>query len=77
MAGMNIPPMVMNMLMNSPQAKNNPMAKQLIQILNSGDNAAGEEMAMNLCNTYGVSKEEAIQQAQQWAQGFPGFNGNQ
>lgn len=72
---MNIPPMVMNMLMNSPQAKSNPMAQQLLTILRDGDDKAGEEMAMNLCQTYGCSKEEALKQAQEWAsKAFPGLN---
>lgn len=70
---MNIPPMVLNML--TTQMKDNPMAQQFVQILQSGDNKAGEEMAMNICQSYGVSKEEALQKAHEWAKNaFPGMN---
>lgn len=72
---MNLQQMAMMMLQNNPNIKNNPMAQQALQIIQSGDNAAGEQMAMNLCQTYGVSKEQAIKQAQEWAKGaFPNLN---
>lgn len=71
---MNIPPLVMQLLQNSPQAKNNPMAQQLIQLLNSGDEKGIEQMAKNLCATYNTSEEDAARMAQDWASSF--FGGN-
>lgn len=34
----------------------------------SGDAQKGQEIAMNLCQTYGTSKEEAMNMAASWAQ---------
>lgn len=42
--------------------------KEMLQAVLNNDTKKGEEIAMNLCNTYGVSKEQAIQMSQQWAQ---------
>lgn len=42
--------------------------KEMLQVILNNDSKKGEEIAMNLCNTYGVSKEQGIQMAQQWAQ---------
>lgn len=60
----------MKMIEKNPNIANNPRNQQMIEVLKSGDQAKGEELANNLCESYGVSKEEAMQQAQ----GF--FNGN-
>lgn len=60
----------MKMIEKNPNIANNPRNQQMIEVLKSGDQAKGEELANNLCESYGVSKEDAIKQAQ----GF--FNGN-
>lgn len=53
----------MEMLQNNPQIANSPMGQQLLNVLQTGDSSKGEQLAMNICQTYGLSKEEAIQQA--------------
>lgn len=65
--------MALRMLKGNPNMQNNVIAQQFIKILESGDTAAGEELAMNLCQTNGSTKEDAIKMAQQWANtAFPG-----
>lgn len=50
----------------NPEALNNPRAQSLISIIQSGDAQRGEEAAMNILESMGVSKEEGIQQAMQF-----------
>lgn len=52
-----------SMIKKNPNIANNPQAKEYISILESGDSAKGEEVARNICNTYGVSPEDGIKQA--------------
>lgn len=56
----------MNMIRNNPQIANNPMAQNMLNVIQSGDNRAGEQLANNLCQTYGISREDALKQAQQF-----------
>ena len=49
----------MNMLLN--MALQNSM--EMLRVIQSGDAQKGQEIAMNLCKTYGVSKEEATNMA--------------
>lgn len=46
-----------------PRFAGNPMAKEFMDILQSGDSKRGEQMAANLCQSYGDSKESAFQKA--------------
>jgi hypothetical protein len=55
-----------NMIRNNPNIANNPRNKDLVNVILNGDSARGEQIATNLCNTYGVSKEDGIQQAKQF-----------
>lgn len=55
---------LMNRLLSSnSQVANNPRNKGMIDVIQNGDNTKGEEIARNLCRTYGVTPEEAIQRA--------------
>lgn len=56
----------LNMLKNNPNFQNNPLAENCIQALETGDNQKGEDIANNLCQTYGISKEDAIKQAKKF-----------
>lgn len=47
----------------APSLANNPNARAMIQAVQSGDAEAGERIARNLCQSYGVTPEQAIQQA--------------
>lgn len=55
--------MAMNMIRNNPQIANNPQAQHYIQVLESGDEAKGREIAENICKSYGMTIEQGVQQA--------------
>lgn len=55
--------LAMTMISNNPQIANNPQAKSMIEVIQNGDAERGQQIAENLCNTYGVSKEDAVKQA--------------
>lgn len=44
----------LNLLRQNPEKADTPLGRQLMQILESKDYSAGEQLGKNLCNTYGV-----------------------
>lgn len=52
--------MLLNMAMQNSNIANNPRAQEMLQIIQNGDAQKGQQIAMNLCKTYGVSKEQAV-----------------
>ena len=56
----------MAMINKNPAIQNNPQAQELINVIQNNDSARGEQIATNLCNTYGVTKEQAIAQAKKY-----------
>lgn len=56
----------MNMIRQNPNIVNNPNSQSMLNVIQSGDNEKGEQIARNLCNTYGISPEQAIMQAKQF-----------
>lgn len=50
---------MMNRLRSDPTLSKNPLAQNLFACLQTGDSKKGEEIAMNLCKTYGISPDEA------------------
>lgn len=66
MNGFNPMNFVMQKIMNDPRIRQNPQAQQYLQIIQSGDQQKGEEIARNLCQTYGVTPDQAMQQARQF-----------
>ena len=59
----NVRDMALNILSRNPNIANNPNAQEFINVIRSGDSARGEQIAKNLCATYGVSKDDAIKNA--------------
>lgn len=57
--------MLMQQAMSDPRIANNPQAQNILNILKSGDAVAGEQMARNLCQTYGMDPQQGVAQAQQ------------
>lgn len=49
-----------------PQVANNPNAQSMIGVIRSGDSKRGEQIARNLCDTYGIKPEDAVRQARQF-----------
>lgn len=45
---------------------NKPIMQNMVNAIMTGNQAAGEEIANNLLKSYGVSKEDAIKQAQEF-----------
>lgn len=66
--GMNPQQMLQQMLQRNPQLANNPQAQQYIQVLMSGDAQKGQELARNICGSFGVTPEQGVQQAQNFFQ---------
>lgn len=59
-------PFVKNMverLASDPAMSKNPIAQGLLEAIKSGDQKKGEEIANNLCKIYGLTPQEACQQA--------------
>lgn len=71
---MNIAEKLFNLMMQRPEAKNNPMAQELARLVKAGDKEGIEKMGRNLCQTYNTSEEDAAQMAQDWAMNFVGGN---
>lgn len=62
----NLEQMAMFLLQKNPQIANSPQGQQFMNILKSGDVEAGQKMAKNFCDSYGVKPEDALQQAQNY-----------
>lgn len=56
----------MMLLRQNPNIMNNPQAQHMVSIIQNGDSRQGQQIAENLCKTYGISKEDAVQQAKQF-----------
>ena len=64
------------LLKMNPQVANNPRAMEMLNVIQSGDTQKGERIANNLCQTYGISKEDATKQAENFfLKGFPNMFG--
>lgn len=53
-------------LQTRPDIANTPQGQQFMQILQSGDDAKGQQMAKNICQSYGMSEEDAISKVRQF-----------
>lgn len=53
----------LNLLSQNPNVRANPQMQEMLSVIQSGDSVRGQQIAENLCNTYGVSKENAIANA--------------
>lgn len=56
----------LDLIQRSPGLAANPNARQMIDVIRSGDSARGEQIARNLCDTYGVRPEQALQSARSY-----------
>lgn len=63
----NMQQFALNVLARNPQlqkrAKSNPMLQQGLNAIQNGDVASGEQLARNICNSMGVTPEQATNQA--------------
>lgn len=58
--------LLQKLLENNPNIQNNPQAKEFLEVIRNNDSVRGEQIANNLLQTYGVSKEDALKHAQQF-----------
>lgn len=50
------------MINKNPDIANSPMGKNALEALRNRDSQKGEELANNILQTHGVSREEALQE---------------
>ena len=55
--------MAMNLISQNPNIANNPNAQEFIQVIQNGDSQRGQQIADNLCQSYGISRDEALKNA--------------
>jgi hypothetical protein len=60
---MNMRDMALNLLAQNPNIVNNPNAQEFIQVIQNGDSVKGAQIAQNLCDSYGMSKEDVLRNA--------------
>lgn len=60
---------VNRLLAGNPQLRNNPMAHNALSAIQNGDDATGEQIARNLCESYGITPEAAYAQAMRFFRG--------
>ena len=63
---MNLQQIAMNMIQSNPRVSNTPQAQDYLNVIKSGDNQRGEEIARNMCQSMGVKPEDAYQQARRF-----------
>lgn len=56
---MNMQQIALKMLNANPQILNTPQGQEFARILQSGDVNAGQQMANNLCQTMGITPQQA------------------
>lgn len=53
----------LQMMMKNSNAQNTPMGREFMEILQTGDEQRGIQLANNLCQSYGDSRESAYNKA--------------
>lgn len=56
----------LSMISRNPNIANNPRAQEYIEVIRSGDSVRGQQIANNICNSYGVSPQDATNQAKKF-----------
>lgn len=55
--------MAMNLISQNPNIANNPNAQEFIKVIQNGDSERGQQIADNLCQSYGMTRDEALKSA--------------
>lgn len=58
--------LVQMLLSRNPNVQNNPQSKALLDVIMNNDAERGQQIAENLCKTYGVTKDDAVAQAKKF-----------
>lgn len=51
---------------HSPQFVNNPNARQMLECIKNNDSVGGQKIAENLCESYGLTPQQAVDQARKF-----------
>lgn len=51
------------LIASNPSIQKNPQAQEYLQVIQNGDNRRGEQIANNICQSYGVTPQQALQNA--------------
>lgn len=63
---MKVTDFALRQLEGRPEIANNPLAKEWLEVIKSGDAQRGEEIARNLCSNSGVTVEQALEEARKF-----------
>lgn len=55
--------MAMNLISQNSNIANNPNAQEFIKVIQNGDSERGQQIADNLCQSYGMTRDEALKSA--------------
>lgn len=69
----NIYDFALNLMRNNPQVAETPMGKNFMNALQNRDTAQGEELANNILQSQGMTKDSALNDIQSRVPGFPFF----
>lgn len=58
--------MAIDQLAKRPDLQGNPVAQEWLRVIREGDAVHGEEIARNLCASYGVTVEQAMEQGRRY-----------
>lgn len=64
--GNNLQQLAMNMLASNPRIANNPNAMAMVNAIKNNDSQTGQQIAQNLCKSYGVTEEQALNDAKRF-----------
>lgn len=70
----NIFDVVIQFMNKNPQITNTPMGKTFMEALQNRDSSKGEELANNLLESQGMTREQAMNEAKRRLPQFPFFN---
>lgn len=62
----NLKDFALNMINENPNVVNNPNAKEFLNVIRNNDDVRGKQIAQNLCDSYGLTTDQAVQQAKRF-----------
>lgn len=62
----NLKDFALNMINGNPNVANNPNAQEFLNVIRNNDDVRGKQIAKNLCDSYGLTTDQAIQQAKRF-----------
>lgn len=63
---LNLKDFALNMINGNPNVVNNPNAQEFLNVIRNNDDVRGKQIAQNLCDSYGLTTDQAVQQAKRF-----------